>query len=111
VAAVSLGAMTTAINRPGRDRPVIARLLAGRVVVVPSNPVGLDPDGTVVRLLPAGQSSGRVAAGWLPAGAHLAMAFGSMSGELLASSSRRSPELAALFTGPATTGPARMPGG
>jgi 8-hydroxy-5-deazaflavin:NADPH oxidoreductase len=52
-----------------------------------------------VRLLPAGQSSGQVVAGWLPAGARLAMAFGSMSGGLLESSSRRSPEPAALFYG------------
>ncbi|HTX11391.1 MAG TPA: NAD(P)-binding domain-containing protein [Solirubrobacteraceae bacterium] len=75
----------------------IAEPLADKVVVVPSNPVGLDAQGNVVRLLPKGQSSGAVVAGWLPAGARLAMAFGSMSGGLFASSSNRSPELAALF--------------
>jgi 8-hydroxy-5-deazaflavin:NADPH oxidoreductase len=75
----------------------IAGPLAGKVVVVPSNPVGLDAQGNVKRLLPEGQSSGKVVAGWLPAGAHLAMAFGSMSGALFESSSNRSPERAALF--------------
>jgi 8-hydroxy-5-deazaflavin:NADPH oxidoreductase len=75
----------------------IAGSLAGKVVVVPSNPVGLDAEGDVVRLLPEGQSSGKVVAGWLPAGARLAMAFGTMSADLLESSSRRSPEPAVLF--------------
>jgi 8-hydroxy-5-deazaflavin:NADPH oxidoreductase len=56
----------------------IAGPLTGRLVVVPSNPVGLDAQGNVVRLLPKGQSSGKVVAGWLPAGARLAMAFGTM---------------------------------
>jgi 8-hydroxy-5-deazaflavin:NADPH oxidoreductase len=75
----------------------IADALGDRLVVVPSNPVGLDGHGDVVRLLPKGQASGEVVAGWLPAGARLAMAFGAMSGDLLGSSSNRSPERAVLF--------------
>jgi 8-hydroxy-5-deazaflavin:NADPH oxidoreductase len=75
----------------------IADALAGQVVVVPSNPVTADAQGHVSRVLPEGQSSGKVVAGWLPAGAHLAMAFGSMSAGLFVSSSHRSPEPAALF--------------
>ena len=75
----------------------IAEPLSGKVVVVPSNPVGLDAQGKVVRLLPKGQSSGEVVAGWLPAGARSAMAFGTMSADLLESWSRRSPEPAVLF--------------
>jgi 8-hydroxy-5-deazaflavin:NADPH oxidoreductase len=75
----------------------IAGSLAGKVVVVPSNPVGLDAQGDVVRLLPEGQSSGKVVARWLPAGAHFAMAFGTMSAGLFESSSNRSPEPAVLF--------------
>jgi 8-hydroxy-5-deazaflavin:NADPH oxidoreductase len=57
----------------------IADSLTGKVVVVPSNPVGIDARGDIARLLPKGQSSGKVVAGWLPAGARLAMAFGTMS--------------------------------
>src|ERR1700756_2508555 len=75
----------------------IADLLTGKLVVVPSNPVGVDAQGNVSRLLPKGQSSGKVVAGWLPAGARLAMAFGSMSAGLFESSSNRSPEPAVLF--------------
>ena len=75
----------------------IADALGERVVVVPSNPVGLDAQGNVSRLLPKEQSSGEVVAGWLPAEARLAMAFGTMSAGLFESSSHRSPEPAVLF--------------
>jgi 8-hydroxy-5-deazaflavin:NADPH oxidoreductase len=75
----------------------IADPLADKVVVVPSNPVGIDAHGNVVRLLPDGQSSGEVVAGWLPTGASLAMAFGTLSANLFESSSNRSPESAVLF--------------
>jgi hypothetical protein len=75
----------------------IADALTGKLVVVPSNPVTLDAQGNVRRVLPEGQTSGEVVAGWLPAGARLAMAFGSMSAQLFASSSNRSPEPAVLF--------------
>ena len=75
----------------------IAGLLAGKVVVVPSNPVSADAHGNVSRVLPEGQSSGKVVAGWLPAGARLAMAFGTLPADLLESSGNRSPEPAVLF--------------
>jgi predicted dinucleotide-binding enzyme len=75
----------------------IADTLADKLVVVPSNPVSGDAQGNIVRLLPQGQSSGEVVAGWLPAGTRLAMAFGTMSGGLLEPASNRSPEPAVLF--------------
>jgi 8-hydroxy-5-deazaflavin:NADPH oxidoreductase len=43
------------------------------------------------------QSSGNVVTGWLPERARLAMAFGTMSAELLESSADRSPEPAVGF--------------
>jgi 8-hydroxy-5-deazaflavin:NADPH oxidoreductase len=75
----------------------IAGQLAGRLVVVPSNPVTTDAQGNIVRVLPEGQSSGKVVAGWLPAGVRLAMAFGSLPADLFMSASNRSPERAVLF--------------
>jgi hypothetical protein len=69
----------------------IGGLLAGQLVVVPSNPLTLDAHGHPARVLPDGQSSGRVVAGWLPAGARLAMAFGTLPADLLESASNRSP--------------------
>jgi 8-hydroxy-5-deazaflavin:NADPH oxidoreductase len=93
------GAVVLALRFPVL-RGVIAEIadaLAGKVVIVPSNPVGIDAHGNLERLLPEGQSSGEVVAGWLPAEAHLAMAFGSLAGDLLTSASNRSPESAVLF--------------
>ena len=75
----------------------IAGPVTDKLVVVPSNPVGIDAQGKVAPLLPKGQSSGEVVAGWLPAGARLAMAFGTLSADLFESSSNRSPEPAVLF--------------
>jgi 8-hydroxy-5-deazaflavin:NADPH oxidoreductase len=71
--------------------------LGDKLVVVPSNPLGIDAQGNVSRLLPKEQSSGKVLAGWLPSGTRLAMAFGTLSADILESSSKRSPELAVLF--------------
>lgn len=75
----------------------LADALDDRVVVVPSNPVTLDAHGNLLHLLPNEKPSGRVVTGWLPEGAHLAMAFGSMSSGLLESASNRSPKPAVLF--------------
>jgi predicted dinucleotide-binding enzyme len=75
----------------------IADSLTGKLVVVPSNPLTVDAQGHLSRVLPKGQSSGEVVAGWLPAGARVAMAFGTLSADLLESSSRRSPEPSVLF--------------
>jgi 8-hydroxy-5-deazaflavin:NADPH oxidoreductase len=75
----------------------IADALSETSLIVPSNPVGLDAKGEIVRLLPEGQSSGEVVAGWLPAGTPFAVAFGTMSADLFECSSQRSPERAVLF--------------
>jgi 8-hydroxy-5-deazaflavin:NADPH oxidoreductase len=75
----------------------IADSLTDMVVVVPSNPLTADVHGNVSRVLPEGQPSGTVVARWLPAGARLAMAFGTLSAGVLKSSARRSPERAVLF--------------
>ena len=92
--AVVLALRFTALQSVAHE---VADSVTDKVVVVPSNPVGLDPHGNVIRLLPQGQASGAVVAGWLPAGARLAMAFGSMSADLFESSANRSPEPAVLF--------------
>jgi 8-hydroxy-5-deazaflavin:NADPH oxidoreductase len=71
--------------------------IADKLVVVPSNPLSTDAEGNVSRLLPEGQSSGKAVAGWLPAGARLAMAFGTLSADLFEAAGNRSPEPAVLF--------------
>jgi len=93
------GAVVLALRFPVLKGVVdeIAGSLTDMLVVVPSNPVGIDARGNLSRLLPKGQSSGKVVAGWLPTGARLAMAFGTMSADLFESASNRSPEPAVLF--------------
>jgi len=77
--------------------PQQARLLEGKVVIDPSNPIGFDGSGNPFRTLPDGQSSGSIVAGLLPAGAHYAKAFGTLAAEALAGAAFRQPRRAALF--------------
>jgi predicted dinucleotide-binding enzyme len=72
-------------------------LLDGKIVVDPSNPLGFDAEGQVIRTLPDDQSAGSIVASLLPAGAHYAKAFGTLSAEALASSANRRPQRAVLF--------------
>ena len=76
--------------------PQQARLLDGKVVVDPSNPVGLDATGQIFRTLPNDESSGSIVASLLPPSAHYVKAFSTLSAEALAASANREPR-AALF--------------
>jgi 8-hydroxy-5-deazaflavin:NADPH oxidoreductase len=77
--------------------PQHARLLEGKVVVDPSNPIGFDQSGQPFRTLPEGQSAGSVVAALLPAGAHYVKAFGTLGADALAAGARREPQRAVLF--------------
>ncbi|MDH6143742.1 MULTISPECIES: NADPH-dependent F420 reductase [Kitasatospora] len=77
--------------------PQVRPLLAGKVVIDPSNPVAFDEKGRIVRSLPEGQSAGSVAAALLPEGAHYVKAFGTLGAGVLAASANRAPRRAALF--------------
>jgi 8-hydroxy-5-deazaflavin:NADPH oxidoreductase len=77
--------------------PQHARLLEGKVVVDPSNPIGFDQSGQPFRTLPEGQSAGSVVAALLPAGAHYVKAFGTLGADALAAGARREPRRAVLF--------------
>jgi predicted dinucleotide-binding enzyme len=82
-------------------RELIAKhtaLLENKVVVDPSNPIGFDANGKVSRTLPDDQSAGAVVAALLPASAHYAKAFGTLSAPALASGANREPR-AVLFYG------------
>ena len=74
-----------------------ARLLDDKVVVDPSNPLGFDASGQIVRTLPDDQSAGSIVASLLPAGAHYVKAFGTLSAEALGSNANRKPQPAVLF--------------
>jgi predicted dinucleotide-binding enzyme len=74
-----------------------ARLLENKVVVDPSNPLGFDETGQMIRTLPDDQSSGSVVAALLPPSAHYVKAFGTLAAEGLASGAHREPRPAVLF--------------
>jgi 8-hydroxy-5-deazaflavin:NADPH oxidoreductase len=77
--------------------PAQARLLEGKVVVDPSNPIGFDEQGQMIRTLPEGESSGSVVAGLLPAGAHYVKAFGTLGADQLATSANREPRVVLFY--------------
>src|SRR3954466_9388840 len=74
-----------------------ADLLEDKVVVDPSNPIGVDENGKMTRTLPDDQSAGSVVAAMLPPGAHYVKAFGSLGADSLASAANREPRRAVLF--------------
>src|SRR5213078_359876 len=74
-----------------------ADLLDGKVVVDPSNPIGVDETGQMTRTLPEGQSAGSVVAALLPAGTHYVKAFGTLAADALASAANREPQRAVLL--------------
>jgi len=77
--------------------PEQAHLLENKVVVDPSNPIGFDENGQMVRTLPDGQSAGSIVASLLPASAHYVKAFGTLGADSLASSANREPRVALFY--------------
>jgi hypothetical protein len=73
-----------------------ARLLDGKVVVDPSNPIGFE-NGQMIRTLPTGQSSGSVVVGLLPASAHYVKGFGTLAATDLADHDNRDPRVVLLY--------------
>ena len=74
-----------------------APLLENKIVVDPSNPLGFDENGQMIRTLPEEQSAGSVVAALLPASAHYVKAFGTLAADALASAANREPRQAVLF--------------
>jgi predicted dinucleotide-binding enzyme len=74
-----------------------AGLLENKVVIDPSNPLGFDANGQMIRTLPDDQSAGSIVASLLPASAHYVKAFGTLAADALASAARREPRQAVLF--------------
>jgi len=77
--------------------PGQAHLLENKIVVDPSNPLGFDANGQMIRTLPDDQSAGSIVAGLLPACTHYVKAFGTLAADSLASSANREPQRVALF--------------
>jgi 8-hydroxy-5-deazaflavin:NADPH oxidoreductase len=72
-------------------------VLENKVVVDPSNPLGFDESGQMMRTLPDDQSAGSIVAGLLPANTHYVKAFGTLSAESLAEAANRGPRVALFY--------------
>jgi 8-hydroxy-5-deazaflavin:NADPH oxidoreductase len=77
--------------------PLLTRQLENKVVIDPSNPIGFDESGQVIRTLPEGQSSGSVVAGLLPAGAHYVKAFGTLGAGQLTTGANNEPRIVLFY--------------
>jgi 8-hydroxy-5-deazaflavin:NADPH oxidoreductase len=77
--------------------PAQTHVLENKVVVDPSNPIGFDENEQMIRTLPAGQSSGSVVAGLLPASTHYVKAFGSLGADQLATGSNQEPRVVLFY--------------
>jgi len=71
--------------------------LEGKVVIDPTNPIGFDANGQIMRTLPDDRSSGSIVASLLPADAEYVKAFGTLSAETLAGAANHQPRRAVLF--------------
>ena len=86
IAGADVVVLATWLDQTRELVPARTRLLEGKVVIDPSNPIGFDEKGQMIRTLPEGESSGSVVAGLLPAGAHYVKAFGTLGADQLATS-------------------------
>jgi 8-hydroxy-5-deazaflavin:NADPH oxidoreductase len=77
--------------------PEQAAALQNKVVIDPSNPLGFDENGQMLRTLPDDQSAGSIVASLLPANTHYVKAFGTLSAESLAAAANRDPRVALFY--------------
>src|SRR5256714_78931 len=70
IAGADVVVLATWLDQTKELVPGQLRLLENKVVVDPSNPIGFDENGQMIRTLPEGESSGSVVARLLPASAH-----------------------------------------
>jgi 8-hydroxy-5-deazaflavin:NADPH oxidoreductase len=97
IAGADVVVLATWLDQTKELVPAQTRLLENKVVVDPSNPIGFDENGGMIRTLPEGESSGAMVAGLLPAGAHYVKAFGSLGADQLATSANREPRVVLFY--------------
>ena len=96
IASADVVVLATWLDQTRELVPARTRLLEGKVVVDPSNPIGFE-NGEMVRTLPKGQSSGSVVAGLLPAGAHYVKAFGTLGADQFATGANHEPRTVLFY--------------
>ena len=97
IAGADVVVLATWLDQTKELVPAQIRLLENKIVVDPSNPIGFDETGQMIRTLPEGESSGSVIAGLLPASAHYVKAFGTLGADQLATSANREPRVVLFY--------------
>jgi 8-hydroxy-5-deazaflavin:NADPH oxidoreductase len=96
IAGADVVVLATWLDQTKELVPARTRLLENKVVVDPSNPIGFE-NGQMIRTLPAGESSGSVVAGLLPASAHYVKAFGTLGADQLATGANHEPRVVLFY--------------
>jgi 8-hydroxy-5-deazaflavin:NADPH oxidoreductase len=96
IAGAEVIVLATWLDQTRELLPAETRLLEGKVIVDPSNPIGFE-NGQMIRTLPEAESSGSVVAGLLPAGAHYVKAFGTLGADDLATSANHEPRVVLFY--------------
>jgi predicted dinucleotide-binding enzyme len=97
IAGADVVVLATWLDQTRELVPARTRLLEDKVVVDPSNPIGVDENGQLFRTLPQGESAGSIVAGLLPESAHYVKAFGSLGADQLATSANREPRVVLFY--------------
>jgi hypothetical protein len=97
IAGADVVVLATWLDQTRELVPARTRLLEGKVVVDPSNPIGFDQNGQMFRTLPQGESAGSILAGLLPESAHYVKAFGTLGADQLATSANREPRVVLFY--------------
>jgi predicted dinucleotide-binding enzyme len=74
-----------------------ATQLTGKIIVDPSNPIAPDGTGGFVKTIGENESAGQLISSFVPKGAKLAKAFGTLGAASLAQASGQTPESTVLF--------------
>jgi predicted dinucleotide-binding enzyme len=97
IAGADVVVLATWLDQTRELLPTWTHVLENKVVVDPSNPIGFDENGQMLRTLPEGQTSGSVVAGLLPASAHFVKAFGSLGAGQLATGANHEPRTVLFY--------------
>jgi len=74
-----------------------ANELQGKIIIDPSNPIAPDNNGGFKKIVGAEESAGKINAGFLPKGAKLVKALGTLGAASLENAAFKKPEAAVLF--------------
>ena len=97
IAGADVVVLATWLDQTKELLPTRTGLLEDKVVVDPSNPIGFDENGQIIRTLPKGESSASVVTGLLPASAHYVKAFGTLGAEQLATGANHEPRIVLFY--------------